>query len=163
MDTIPGGRPARPRVVMIIPCFNEEEVLPLLRDRLIGALTPLAVDWSVLFVDDGSRDGTPVILASLHTSDPRFMVVGLSRNFGHQTAVSAGIRHLTPDADVVCILDADLQDPPRTSRWLPFHVERRCRRGLRGSSSQEVGSSSPRSVFCLLQAPPPVRGRRYAA
>ncbi len=95
---------------MIIPCYNEEEVLPHLRERLISALDVLNVNWSVIFVDDGSRDTTLPLLVRMHQEEPRFKVLSFSRNFGHQPAVMAGICHA--DADIVAVLDADLQDPP---------------------------------------------------
>ena len=103
-------RPQNPRLSVVIPCFNEEEVLPLLRERLVGTLDRFGVAWELVLVDDGSADRTLEMLTEMHRQDPRCKVVGLSRNFGHQTAVSAGLWYATGDA--VAILDADLQDPP---------------------------------------------------
>lgn len=100
----------RPQLGIVIPCFNEQEVLPRLRQRLRESLERLGVSWELVFVDDGSTDRTWEILAGMHREDPRVKVIGLSRNFGHQTAISAGLAYARGDA--VAILDADLQDPP---------------------------------------------------
>ena len=95
---------------VVIPCFNEADVLPLLRKRLVAALEPTGAQWEVVFVDDGSFDGTFEHLAAMHREDGRFKVLSFSRNFGHQTAISAGLAHATGEA--VAVMDADLQDPP---------------------------------------------------
>jgi glycosyltransferase involved in cell wall biosynthesis len=95
---------------LVIPCFNEQQVLPMLRQRLLEVLESMNVSWEVVFVDDGSRDRTFEILSGMHRQDPRFKVVALSRNFGHQTAISAGLSYAAGDA--VAVMDADLQDPP---------------------------------------------------
>jgi glycosyltransferase involved in cell wall biosynthesis len=101
---------AKPLLSLIIPCLNEEAVLPLLHRRLQDVLASLGMDWELIFVDDGSRDRTLALLSDFHAADPRVKVVGLSRNFGHQAALAAGLRYAAGDA--VAILDADLQDPP---------------------------------------------------
>lgn len=101
---------AKPLFSLIIPCFNEEAVLPLLYRRLQDVLASLDMDWELIFVDDGSRDRTLTIISEFHAANSRVKVVGLSRNFGHQAAVAAGLRYVS--GDVVAILDADLQDPP---------------------------------------------------
>ena len=103
-------RTPRASLSIVIPCFNEEEVLPLLERRLFETLQALSPDWEVIFVDDGSTDGTYEALAATHAREPRAKVVRLSRNFGHQTAVWAGLHYA--NGDVVAVLDADLQDPP---------------------------------------------------
>jgi dolichol-phosphate mannosyltransferase len=95
---------------LVVPCLDEAEVLPLLKDRLREALGTLDLRWEVIFVDDGSRDATRDLLAAMHREEPRFKVVVLSRNFGQQTAISAGLACASGEA--VAILDADLQDPP---------------------------------------------------
>jgi dolichol-phosphate mannosyltransferase len=99
-----------PELSLVIPCFNEASVLPLLETRLRKALAELGVSWEVIFVDDGSRDKTLEGLARLHQSEPRFKVIALSRNFGHQAALSAGLSAAA--GKFVGVLDADLQDPP---------------------------------------------------
>ena len=101
-------RPSHPQLCIVIPCFNEEPVLPQLVERL--NTLELDIPYRVLFVDDGSRDGTLKYLDSVCAGDERMACLSLSRNFGHQVAVSAGLRHAK--GDLVVILDADLQDPP---------------------------------------------------
>ena len=95
---------------VIIPCYNEEAVLRTTHERLTGVLKGMNVDYELIFVNDGSRDRTQEILAELQTFDPRIRVLLLSRNFGHQIAVTAGLEEATGAA--VVIIDSDLQDPP---------------------------------------------------
>ena len=99
-----------PELSLVIPCFNESRVLPLLRQRLLESLPPMNLTWEVIFVDDGSGDDTFAQLVAMHAADPRFKVLAFSRNFGHQTAVFAGLSRAT--GEYVAVLDADLQDPP---------------------------------------------------
>jgi glycosyltransferase involved in cell wall biosynthesis len=95
---------------VVIPCFNEELVLGHLRDELLRHLEALGVDWEVVLVDDGSGDGTLAGLRELAASDRRFRYTALSRNFGKEAAMSAGLTAARGDA--VVIMDADLQHPP---------------------------------------------------
>ena len=96
---------------VIVPCFNEQEVIRATNQRLIDALgdNPEFV-VEIVYVNDGSFDRTEEILFDLAEGDNRVRVISLSRNFGHQPAVTAGLAHAV--GDVVAILDADLQDPP---------------------------------------------------
>jgi len=95
---------------IVIPCYNESEVLPLLFERLTQVLPTLDMDSEVIFVDDGSQDSTRDILREFTQKNSRFTVVILSKNFGHQIALTAGLDFASGDA--VAVLDADLQDPP---------------------------------------------------
>lgn len=95
---------------LVIPCFNEGGVIPILKGRLLSSLPDLNLAWEVILIDDGSRDDTFQQLSALHVEDPRFKVISFSRNFGHQAAVFAGLFHAT--GDYVAVMDADLQDPP---------------------------------------------------
>lgn len=98
-------------VSVIVPCFNESEVIASTQDELnrcLGASPNFSFEF--IYVDDGSRDGTSAILREMRKRDPRVKLIRFSRNFGHQAAVSAGIDHAFGDA--VAIMDADLQDPP---------------------------------------------------
>jgi dolichol-phosphate mannosyltransferase len=99
-----------PRYSFVVPVFNEEESLGELERRLVAVLTDLDGDAEVILVDDGSTDGSPRLLDELQDRDPRFKVIRFTRNFGHQTAITAGLDHAAGDA--VVVLDADLQDPP---------------------------------------------------
>ena len=95
---------------VIVPVYNEEEVLREFHRRLKAALDDLAVDAEIVFVNDGSRDGSMTILTELNRADERVAVIDLSRNFGKEVAMSAGLDLARGDA--VILIDADLQDPP---------------------------------------------------
>lgn len=96
---------------IVIPCFNEELVLPALFKRITDVSEKWGdFNWEVLCVDDGSTDNTWKLLQDQNAHDPRWKALRFSRNFGHQTAVTAGIDNASGDA--VVIIDADLQDPP---------------------------------------------------
>jgi dolichol-phosphate mannosyltransferase len=98
------------RLSLVIPCFNEEPVVPTLRQRLEQLQGTLGVPLEIVLVDDGSSDRTLDLLLEWAAASPAVKVLGFSRNFGHQLAVTAGLDHATGDA--VVIMDADLQDPP---------------------------------------------------
>lgn len=98
------------KISVVIPCYNEQDVLPELFRRMTEAAKSWALDWEVICVDDGSDDNTWDLLSNQHAKDPKWSVISFSRNFRHQTAVSAGLFYTTGDA--VIIIDADLQDPP---------------------------------------------------
>ena len=93
---------------IVAPMLNEEGTARAFCDRVRAALDGLP--WELVVVDDGSTDGTPAILAAVATADERVKVVTLSRNFGHQMAITAGLDHAA--GDVVVMIDSDLQDPP---------------------------------------------------
>lgn len=98
-------------ISVIVPCYNEEDVLHATHERLTSVLAGMSwLDYELIFINDGSHDDTQVILAQLQRVDPHIRVVLLSRNFGHQIAVTAGLEEASGDA--VVIIDADLQDPP---------------------------------------------------
>lgn len=100
---------------VVVPCYNEEDVIGETHRRLSESLERIeGASFEILYVDDGSRDKTPLILRDLAGSDARVRVVRLSRNFGHQVAVTAGLEHA--EGDAVVIIDADLQDPPEVVR-----------------------------------------------
>ncbi|MFI5336672.1 MAG: glycosyltransferase family 2 protein [Opitutales bacterium] len=104
-------RPSPSTVTLVIPVFNEESVLP----ELIGRLSQVfdgapEVRWQALLIDDGSRDASAALVRAQAARDPRFALLELTRNFGFQAAIAAGLAHATGDA--VVTMDADLQDPP---------------------------------------------------
>lgn len=106
---------------IVVPCFNEEAVIEQTHRRLAHVARSItAVRTTVIYVDDGSRDGTLVKLRAIAAADPDVRIVALSRNFGHQYALTAGLDASTGDA--VAVIDADLQDPPEViaemvTRW----------------------------------------------
>jgi glycosyltransferase involved in cell wall biosynthesis len=97
---------------VVIPIYNEEATLPELIRRLTHVLSQdlLGLAYELVFVNDGSTDGSMQILCKLHADDPAVKVIHLSRNFGHQAAITAGVDHAK--GDVVICMDGDLQDPP---------------------------------------------------
>jgi dolichol-phosphate mannosyltransferase len=104
----PRSGPAR--LCVVIPLYNEARVLDRLYARLDAVLEQLDLSWSILFVNDGSVDDTVSVLESLAARDERVRSISLSRNFGHQGALAAGLDHA--DGDLVVTMDADLQHPP---------------------------------------------------
>ena len=107
---------------VVAPVFNEEDLIDEFYARTCAALD--GVPFELVLVDDGSTDGTPLRLEQLAASDPRVRVVFLSRNFGHQTALTAGLDHARGDA--VVMLDADLQDPPELITTMLDHWRAGC-------------------------------------
>ncbi len=99
-----------PLLSVIVPVFNEEAVLPAFHRALTAVLGPLGIDYEILFVNDGSTDGTAAGLDALRGTDERVKFLEFSRNFGHQSAMAAGLAFARGRACVV--MDADLQDPP---------------------------------------------------
>lgn len=110
LPTLPRTPPRPVQVSIIIPFLNEREVLPLCHARLRQVLDALGDPWEIVFVDDGSQDGSAEYLAGLMAREPGLKLVRLSRNFGKEAAMTAGPEHATGAA--VILLDADLQDPP---------------------------------------------------
>jgi glycosyltransferase involved in cell wall biosynthesis len=101
-----------PKIAIVIPVFNEEAVLPELFARLTSLFASQpGCAWETVLVDDGSRDRSAELIRAQAARDPRFRLVELSRNFGFQSALSAGLAR-TGDAEAVVTMDADLQDPP---------------------------------------------------
>jgi len=101
---------SEPTYSFVIPIHDEEETLPELYRRLAALLDTLDGESEVILVDDGSRDDSYAVMIGLNHADPRFKVVRLSRNFGHQLAISAGVDFAAGDA--VVLMDGDLQHPP---------------------------------------------------
>ena len=110
----------RASLAVVVAAYDEEAALPLLHPRLAAALDALALDARILYVDDGSRDRTWEVLQDIAARDPRVELLRLSRNFGKELALTAGLDRV--DADAVVVLDADGQDPPEllpefVARW----------------------------------------------
>jgi len=99
------------KLSVVIPIYNEQENLPELYERLVRVLDSLdQVSWQVIYINDGSEDDSMRLMLEQASRDSRFAVVDLSRNFGHQAAIAAGLAHA--DGDAVVFMDGDLQDPP---------------------------------------------------
>ncbi len=103
-----------PELSVVVPVFSEEASLDELRDRLARTLEAWGGSFEVLLVDDGSRDGSYAKMAAFAKEDARFRALRLSRNFGHQMALTAGVDHAR--GRLVAVMDADLQDPPELLR-----------------------------------------------
>ena len=115
----PGREIARAMLSCVVPAFNEHDNLGLLLPRLQAVLAQTGANWEIIVVDDGSSDATADMMASWMLN-PGFRFVQLSRNFGKEPAITAGIEAAT--GDVVMLLDADLQHPPELlpkmlARW----------------------------------------------
>lgn len=106
-------------MTVVSACYNEAPTLPALAERTLKALDESGVEGRLLVVDDGSADESPTVLSTLAAQEPRISYLRLSRNFGQQAAISAGLDHATGDA--VVLLDGDLQDPPEL---IPEFIER---------------------------------------
>ncbi|GAA3484097.1 glycosyltransferase family 2 protein [Streptomyces yanii] len=124
-------------ISLVVPCFNEEEILGRFHARVTEQMTRLGHDFQLVYVDDGSADRTLPVLEELAATDPRTRYLSFSRNFGKEAAMLAGLQHA--DGDAVVIMDADLQHPPELiGRMLEEHargydqvIARRTRKGDR--------------------------------
>jgi len=127
-----------PQYSFVIPVYNEEETLEPLCQRIAALLDQLDAPAEVLLVDDGSHDASYRIMCDVHARDARFKVIGLSRNFGHQNAITAGMDLASGRA--VVVMDADLQDPPEVvlemiAKWKEgYHIVYACRSRRAGES-----------------------------
>lgn len=98
------------KVSLIVPCYNEEEALPLFYDAVSNVMNSINYDYELLFIDDGSKDRTLSILKELSQKDSHVTYIGFSRNFGKESAMYAGF--CNAHGDYVAVMDADMQDPP---------------------------------------------------
>jgi glycosyltransferase involved in cell wall biosynthesis len=101
----------RPVLSVVVPAYNEQEVLPRFHARLVPVMDQVGLPWEIVYVNDGSRDATLSVMLGLRDADPRVAVINLSRNFGKEIALTAGLDHAAA-AEAVIVIDADLQDPP---------------------------------------------------
>ena len=105
---------------IIIPIYNESGNIKLLHERLTKAISPMKVSYEMIFVNDGSRDDSMALIKQLASSHPEVKFIDLSRNFGHQIAVTAGLQFCNGDSAV--IIDADLQEDPADIVRLMGHL-----------------------------------------
>jgi polyisoprenyl-phosphate glycosyltransferase len=118
------AQPPIPELSVVMPVFNEQENLLALHTRLSSVLKQTGLSYEIIFVDDGSRDGSLGLLRDLAADDPCVLVIELARNFGHQVAISAGLDHARGQG--VIVMDSDLQDPPEAlpqfiAKWREGH------------------------------------------
>ena len=104
------GKPPASRLSIVVPAYDEEGNVERLYTELIKVLPLVNMPWEIVFIDDGSTDSTWAVIEALHERDSRVKGIRLSRNFGHQQALFAGLQHAA--GDVVISMDADLQHPP---------------------------------------------------
>lgn len=98
------------KISIIVPVYNEEEAIKIFYDKITEVSAKMEADFEYIFVNDGSKDKTLDLLQEMAQENEKVKIISLARNFGHQAAVTAGIRYVTGDA--IVIIDADLQDPP---------------------------------------------------
>ena len=111
MSEAPATPPAgQPTFSIVVPLYNEEEVVEQFHARLVPVMESLGAPWEVIYVNDGSQDRSLAILEAMRAADPRIGIVNLSRNFGKEIALTAGLDHARGEA--VVVTDVDLQDPP---------------------------------------------------
>lgn len=166
-NRLPENRPWFPLVSVVVPCFNEAEAAPKTHKRLKSVLDSLGTDYEIVYVDDGSTDGTGEMLQSFGAQDPKIAVVSLSRNFGHQLALAAGMDHASGDA--VVLIDADLQDPPElipemVRRWREgYEVVYGVRRRRDGESAVRLAVTRLfyRCICRLSEVPVPVEAADF--
>lgn len=113
-------RPGRPLLSAVAPVFNEAECLPAFHARLRAALAAVCDDYEIVYIDDGSSDGSLELIRQFSDADPRVAYQSFSRNFGHEAATTAGLQAASGEA--VVLIDSDLQDPPEligdlVARW----------------------------------------------
>jgi glycosyltransferase involved in cell wall biosynthesis len=108
--TAAGEQQVELTISVVVPAYNEEAVLGEFYRRTVVVLSEIGAPFELVFVNDGSRDGTLRVLHELRVRDPRVVIVDLSRNFGKEIAMTAGLDHAA--GEVVVVIDADLQDPP---------------------------------------------------
>ena len=131
---------------LVLPLFNEEAVIPVLLRRLDALLEALDAPAEIILVDDGSKDTTPIVLEAKAKADPRYKFLKLSRNFGHQIAITTGLEHAAGQA--VVVMDADLQDPPEVvldmvAKWREgFEIVYAQRLSREGESRFKRGAAS---------------------
>ena len=126
MDLQPSLRPV---FSVVIPMFNEAEIVGTMHRRLAAVMRTLGAPWEAIYVNDGSTDASLRIVEVLRQADSHIAVVNLSRNFGKEIATTAGLDHAQGDA--VIVIDADLQDPPEVIPAAGRRLARRLRHGLR--------------------------------
>jgi glycosyltransferase involved in cell wall biosynthesis len=150
----------RPILSLVLPIYNEAELISELHLRLQSFLTELKLDVEVIFVNDGSSDGSFALLRDIASGESRYRVLSFARNFGHQTAITAGVDYARGEA--VVVMDSDLQDPPEVilsmiEKWrLGFDVVYARRRKRQGETWFKLFAA--RWFYRLFAAMIPIEG-----
>lgn len=153
-------RPADPLVSIVVPVLDEQGCVAELARRVHETMSAEGVRYELLFVDDGSRDDTPLAIAALQRQDPTIRVIRFTRCFGHQAALTAGLRHARGDA--VITMDGDLQHPPEAlprllAAWLAgadvVHTARQLPPGARRSWKERTGRRFYRLMNSVSRVP----------
>lgn len=164
----PHPRPQDPSLSVVVPVLDEEECVAELAQRVREALGKAGVRGEILFVDDGSRDATAARIAALRTTDPDVKAIHFTRSFGHQAALSAGLRFARGDA--VVTMDGDLQHPPELlpaliDAWRAgadvVHTVRQAPAGVRPSAKERAGSAFYALLSRLSATPIVPRGADF--
>ena len=140
-------RPLPPSLSVVVPCYNEEDVIAELERRLTTTVSALSIPYEIILVNDGSKDKTWGMLQQIAQHDKHYKVVSLSRNFGHQLALTCGLDQAK--GEVVFIIDADLQDPPELfasmlSKWQEgFDI-------VYGKRKKRTGESFSKKLFAFM-------------
>lgn len=155
-------RPKSPVISVVVPCFNEEEVILHTHKRLTAVLGDADLEFEIIYVDDGSSDQTALCLRDIQEQSTNVGIIRLSRNFGHQVAATAGLDYAGGDA--VVLIDADLQDPPEmipkmVEKWKEgYDVVYGVRTSREGESSFKLWTASAfyRLINALSEVPLPL-------
>ena len=145
-----------PFLSVIVPLYNEESVIREMYRRLTNMLEGNQLDYEIVWINDGSRDGTLRIAKELCETDKRIKLISFSRNFGHQVAITAGMDNAS--GQVVVIMDADLQDPPEVivemlEKWREgYQVVYGVRKKRKGESVFKTERSWNNSIICAREA-----------
>lgn len=139
------------RIVLIVPCYNEQEVLPVFYNAVdeISQKMP-DYEFNFLFVDDGSSDQTLNIVKSFAESDPRVIYLSFSKNFGKEAAIYAGLVNAVPHADYITVMDADMQDPPALLPEMIHYIEDEHYDSVATRRVSRKGEPPIRSAFARL-------------
>ncbi len=131
-------------ISVVVPIYNEEEIISRLHDAVLRGMSGMRESWEVVYVNDGSKDSSLELLRNLQTSDNHVVVVDLSRNWGHMGAISAGLRAARGEA--VVLMDGDLQDPPEV---IPEFVDA-WRRGAQVVTAVRRSRQESRKALAML-------------
>ena len=138
-------RKKKKKISLIVPCFNEEEALPIFYDETTKVLKKMGVDYELILIDDGSKDRTLSVMEELSKKDDKVKYVSFSRNFGKEAAMYAGFCNVT--GDYAAVMDADMQDPPSLLPQMYELLEKGEYDSVATRRADRKGESKIRSAF----------------